>query len=127
MGAIQNSINQMLGTVAGAVTLGTHIAGQAEANELTKADLAVKQSETEQEVMSLQDQATVYQKEIGLLNENKIPVEGSEGQLSTYNVFEQDLAPEIRKRSLALDVAMKKIAAKQLQIETYKKALGGKR
>lgn len=30
MGAIQNSINQMLGTVAGAVTLGTHLSQQAE-------------------------------------------------------------------------------------------------
>ena len=36
MGSIQNSINQVLGTVAGAATMGKHISQQKEANELAK-------------------------------------------------------------------------------------------
>lgn len=42
MGTIQNSINQGLGTVAGAVAMGKHIQQQEKANELAKIDATDK-------------------------------------------------------------------------------------
>ena len=127
MGQIQGAINNVLGTALAATTLQKHIAGQAESNKLAKAEMAFKKAETEKELNALQKEASVTEKEINLLKENKIPETGTKGEAFTYNIYQQDMSEDIQKRNLALRTAQQKIEAKKLQIETYEKVLGGKK
>lgn len=122
---IQSAINQALATGALAIGGAKHISEEAEANRLKKGEIGVKSAEAQEEVAGLEAEATKLSSELKLLGENKIP-QGEEGQY-IYNVFNQDLAPDIEKRKLALKTAQSKIEAKKIQIEAYQKIIGGKK
>ena len=108
MGAIQNSMNQMLGTVAGAATLGRHIANQNEANELAKGkelvDLKNAEAETEENIANMQESQQVLQErnpEMGTPAGDAMLAEGDES---------------LERAVKAMNILDRKITAKTVQL-----------
>lgn len=124
MGAIQSSINNMLGTAAAGVALGKHAKEQQETKEIAKAGMAEKKAEEEINLNELEDEQSKVQKELDYLNKGLIPDEG--GTSASANIHGLDLSKDIEKRNLAMNVLQEKIKAKMMLINSYKKALGEK-
>lgn len=124
MGAIQSSINNMLGTAAAGVALGKHAKEQQETKEIAKAGIAEKKAEEEINLNELEEQQSKVQKELDYLNKGLIPDEG--GTSAYANIHGLDLSKDIEKRNLVMSILQEKRKAKMLLINSYKKALGEK-
>ena len=125
MGAIQSSINNMLGTAAAGVALGKHAKEQQETKEIAKAGMAEKKAEEELNLNELEEQQSNVQDELERLNKGQTPDEKG-GWNAPGNTWGLDIGKEIEKRNLAMSVLQEKIKAKMLLINSYKKALGEK-
>lgn len=86
MGAIQNSVNGILGAVAGATTLGMHIANQAEQTAETKAlkEQQATQFQKEQDLQKAELEQTIANNE-ATLGEQDNYVESELQRLPDYN------------------------------------------
>ena len=107
MGAIQGSINSMIGTAAIAAAAGKHAMEQKSANEMQKASLNEQAITKGEEIKDLQDQEAAIleeHKELGgPLEEHALAVEEAEG------------GDDLRKAKEALKTLRDKIAAKETQ------------
>ena len=112
MGAIQSSINQVLGTTAAGVTLAKHIGEQQEANKLKEEENALaKERQTES---ALNDLASVGEKKINLVD--RILKE----EKTQKNLFkENDALADLMKNPEAMKSDKDKEAAAQLFSEQY--------
>ena len=124
MGAIQSSINNMLGTAAAGVALGKHAKEQQEAKEIALAGMAEKKAEEEVNLNELEEQQSNVQDELERLNKGQTP--DGKGGWNTGNPWGLDIGKEIEKRNLVMSILQEKIKAKMLLINSYKKALGEK-
>ena len=121
MGAIQGSINSMLGSVAVAAAGAKHIKEQKAANEIAKAGMAEKKAGVDEELLKLEGEQETQEKELELISTGRTP----EGEIR-LDVDEEVITKDIESRKKALQVLKEKITAKRLLQGAYQRALGGK-
>lgn len=120
MGTIQNSINQALGTAAGAVALGKHVAEQKKANELAAiregSELNKESTELIKDAKELQDEykgteegIQANQEEIDIANQYTGPFRDSKGKYTTKD-----------KYITARELAIKELEAQQNAIQVQR-------
>ena len=125
MGAIQNSMNTILGTAAAGIAIANKMAPKEEdesAKALKEADTLLKKSEAEEDLSKLNEQYAKDKEELGHWQEGKVDVGNG-----NYMETNEDLSKDIKMRKKALKVMKEKIKARKLQISTYKTMLGGKK
>lgn len=112
MGAIQSSINQVLGTTAAGVTLAKHVSEQKEANKLKEEENALaKDRQTES---ALNDLAAVGEKKLDL-TDRILKEEKTQQHISKeFNAFE-----DLMSNPQAMKSEEDKKAASQLFSEQY--------
>ena len=101
--AIQNSINAMLGTVAGAAAMGKHVSEQSKANELEKSKLKLKLSEEEEAAYKAEHDLNANSLEISKeMQKDLDPEVTSRTDLdeNSYLELKQDLAAEKAKEAM---------------------------
>jgi hypothetical protein len=107
MGAIQGSINSMLGTTAIAAAAGKHAMEQKSANEMQKAQLNEQAITKSEEIKELQGEAETILSDNPELTavdiDKRLEIEEAEG------------GSDLAKAKEAMDVIGKKIAAKEAQ------------
>ena len=131
MGAIQNSINQVLGSVAGAALGIKHTAEQQAAvkeqkinNELQKAGVAEKLAGEKEQLASLNEGIKKGKADIKTIKEGWLPQEDGTRVADLFRSDEEKSA-DLKARRTALKTLQEKKAAKQMMIAAYEKVLGG--
>lgn len=137
MGAIQNSINNMLTTAAAGIAVAKKVDSKEEPKEekevktsevnpekeaLKQADTMLKKADAEEALSKLQDAYKVSNAELKQWKKGMVDVGNG-----TYMQTNDDLSSDIKMRKKALKVMKEKITARKLQVETYAKLIGGKK
>lgn len=107
MGAIQGSINSMIGTAAIAAAAGKHAMEQKSANEMQKASLNEQAITKGEEIKELQGQADAISKEH--------PELGTPMEESALALEEAEGGDDLLKAKEAMKTLSEKIAAKETQ------------
>ena len=113
MGQIQNAISGLVSTAIGA-GVAKDIKDTKEKTEYTEA--LASAPALQEEIATGETEIAKTQTEIDQLKAGKIPQ--GDGTY-VYNIYEQDLAPEISKRELSLKTLSGKLAARKIQLEDY--------
>lgn len=125
MGAIQGSMNKMLGTAAAGIAIANKMAPKEEdenVENLKEADTLLKKAEAEEDLDKLQGEYKAGKAEVKMWKQGMVDIGGG-----NYMQTGEDLSQDIRMRNKALRIMNQKIKARKLQISAYKEILGGKR
>ena len=114
MGAIQSSVNTVLGTAAIAAAAGKHAMEQSDANAMKKAELSEAAAVKGEEITQLQSDANK------ILEEN--PVLGTPGEAEALALEEAEGGEDLAMAKRALSTLSEKIAAKSSQREAIMKS-----
>ena len=114
MGAIQNSVNSVLGTAAIGAAAIKHSVDTSEANEMKKAELSEAAAVKGEEISQLQGEASK------IMEEN--PVLGTPGEEEALSLEEAEGGEDLAMAKKALETLSEKIAAKSAQKEAIMKS-----
>ncbi|MBO7735616.1 MAG: hypothetical protein J6S67_23825 [Methanobrevibacter sp.] len=136
--SIQNSLNSVVGALAGAALAGKHAKDKKEkedlkqqeqvetvdenAEALKQANTMLKKAGVEEDLGKLQEEYKKDKEELGQWKQGLVDVGNG-----TYMKTNDDLSEDIKMRNKALKVMRQKMKAKRMQIDAYKNMLGGKK
>lgn len=121
MGAIQNSLNQMLGTVAGAATVGKHISNQNKANELNEIAASERsQEEAKGLIKEAENIADADKQNLENIESTKEDLENSDKWTGPFRDPKTGKFMSKDKYQTMRETALQEMEQKQKAIETQK-------
>jgi hypothetical protein len=124
MGAIQNELNQLLGTTALVAGGAKKVSTDAKLLAKEKAEAGSKEAELAEQQHALEKDLKQYKEENKLIKKGLTPM--GEGKYQT-DLFNQNSNIDMKARKLAMKTAIEKIESIKYQRSEYQKLIGGKK
>ena len=122
MGAIQNELNQLLGTTALVAGGAKKLSTDAKLLAKEKAEAGAKEAELAEQQHAIEKDLKQYKEENKMIKKGLTPM--GEGTYQT-DLFKQNSNIDMKARKLAMKTAKEKIESIKLQRDEYKKLIGG--